>query len=117
MVHFALKTVLGGAALSKSAAVSDVDGRVTVDVHAGVVPGPLFVEAWIEDAQGNPIYKVSTSEVTVTTGVPIQDRFSISANTLNPEAWDYPESVPSDMKVTLLGALHSNTGWGTTNAD
>lgn len=100
VVHFALKTVLGGAALSKSAAVSDVDGRVTVEVHAGVVPGPLFVEAWIEDAQGNPIYKVSTSEVTVTTGVPIQDRFSISANTLNPEAWDY-DKEPVEITVSL----------------
>ena len=86
-VEFELSTEIGGLSLSNSSAVSDSEGLVQTTVNAGNVSTHVRVHATIADSY--PLVTVVSDELLVSTGLPDQNSISLSAETLNPEAWHY----------------------------
>ena len=84
-VDFALTATPGGLALADSSDTSDVDGFVTVTVNAGTVPTVVRVSASFTDS-GSDTISVFSDQLTVSTGLPEQSRFTIAAEMLNPQA-------------------------------
>ncbi|MGA1839202.1 MAG: hypothetical protein ACMUIU_01135 [bacterium] len=85
-VNFTLSTEIGGLSLSSSSAISNTEGLVQVTVKAGNIPTHVRVRATLAD---NPSITIVSDELAVGTGLPDQNSISISAETLNPEAWNY----------------------------
>ncbi|HHM05243.1 MAG TPA: DUF11 domain-containing protein [Gammaproteobacteria bacterium] len=85
-VTFSLNTTVGGLSLTPSSAVSDDSGLVQTVVQAGTVPTPVRVTATVSGT--TPEIGTQSDQLAVTTGIPDQDSLSVSATTLNPEAWD-----------------------------
>jgi len=83
-VNFSLTPVLaaGAPSLSITSASSDAGGEVAVSVTAGSTPTPVWVVATLD---GTPAIKSQSVALTVTTGLPTQDFFSLSASTHNIE--------------------------------
>ncbi|GAB4298832.1 MAG: hypothetical protein Fur0034_09970 [Desulfuromonadia bacterium] len=85
-VNFTLSPAFnGGAAISPASAVTDVSGLVTVVVSSGSIQSPLTVTATLDS---NPSLS-ATEQLSVTSGPPDDDSFSISAATLNIEAFNH----------------------------
>jgi hypothetical protein len=102
-----LSTTLGGITLTPSApvtAMSDVDGLVQVTVNAGTMSTPVRVTASTCSNSTTPctgtILSTQSNQLTVTTGIPAQSSFSLSASTLNIEGWQY-DGITSDLTVRL----------------
>ena len=90
LVNFDLSTWVGGIKLNNLSsgpvqATSDGSGLVSVTVSAGSVPTPVWVTASLADA---PTIVTQSTNVTISTGRPTQDRFSLSIGTFNIEGWD-----------------------------
>jgi len=83
-VTFSLNTDVGGILLSPVNAETDSNGLVQTVVNAGTVHTSVRVRA---DVDGESIFTQSNLLV-VSTGIPDQDSFSLSASTFNPEAWN-----------------------------
>ena len=75
----------GGVALSATSSTSDASGYVTVSVDSGTIPTPVWVVATVD---GTSI-KTQSNTLTITTGLPTQNFFSISTSTHNIEGWLY----------------------------
>jgi hypothetical protein len=75
----------GGITLSVTQATSDANGYVTTALTSGTVPTPVWVKATID---GTTLTSQSNT-LTITTGLPTQDFFSLSVQTYNIEGWNY----------------------------
>lgn len=86
-VSFALNTSVGGLQFSPGfdTAVSGSDGLIQTIIQSGTVATPVRVTATV-DATG---ITTQSDQLVVTTGIPDNNSFSLSAATLNPEAFDY----------------------------
>ena len=82
-VDFSLTTDVGGLKLLPSSAVSGDDGTVQTVVQAGTVHTPVRVTATV---RGTSV-ATQSAQLSVGTGLPDQDSFSLAIATLNPEAW------------------------------
>lgn len=85
-VSFGLSTTIGGITLtpaSPSTAVSDNNGLAVITVNAGVVSTPVRVTATAGALTSQ------SNQLTITTGIPDQDSFSLSATTHSIEGWNY----------------------------
>lgn len=87
LVDFELSTNIGNLSLSNDSASSDSEGLVQTTVNTGTVSTHIRVKATLRDA--DPTVSIVSDELLVSTGLPDQDSISISAETLNPEAWNY----------------------------
>lgn len=83
-VNFSLNTEVGGIILSQFNATSDSNGLVQTVVNAGTVNTSVRVRAELNEASS--IFTQS-SLLVISTGIPDQDSFSLSASTLNVEGW------------------------------
>jgi hypothetical protein len=86
IINFELSTEIGGLSLSNESAVSNSEGLVRVTVNAGNVSTHVRVHAALDS---NPLITVVSDELAVSTGLPDQNSISLSAEVLNPEAWNY----------------------------
>lgn len=84
LVNFSLSTTIGGIKLNDTTATSDASGVARVTVSAGTVPTPLWVKATLAD--DSTIVSQSTN-LSIVTGLPTQDRFSLALEALNIEGW------------------------------
>lgn len=89
-VSFDLSTRVGGIKLNNQTsgpvqATSDGSGLVSVTVSAGSVPTPVWVTATLVD---DPTIVTQSTNLTISTGRPTQDRFSLSIGTFNIEGWN-----------------------------
>ena len=85
LVNFSLNTKLGGLTLSSTSATSDpTTGYVVTNVIAGTVSTAVRVTA--TTAGG---LSTQSDQLVVSTGIPAQDSFSLSASTHNIEGWSY----------------------------
>jgi hypothetical protein len=92
-------TYLGSTAGTVSVREStDATGQVSVAVNAGTAPGPVQVQAVLV---GQPGINNVSNTLAVASGLPSQKAFSISAETLNIEGWDYDGM---NTKITLRAA-------------
>lgn len=75
-----------GVLLSATSQTSDANGEVSVSVTSGTVPTPVWVVATLAS---NPAIISQSNALTITTGLPTQDFFSLTVGTPNIEGWDY----------------------------
>jgi hypothetical protein len=85
-VAFALDSEVGGTALTSTNATSDATGRVQTVVQAGTVATSVRVTATVLDT--TPVISTQSSQLTITTGIPDADSFSLSVECSNVEAFD-----------------------------
>lgn len=89
---------------------TDAQGYVQVQVQSGTIPTPLWVIASIG---AGSIQRVTNSvQLAVSTGQPIQSRFSFSASALNLEAWSY-DGATSDLSIIAADAMGNPVPDGT----
>lgn len=75
-VNFALTTTVGDLTISNTSDISDLNGLVTVDVLSGNVSTSVAVIATLADLSAS----TQSSQLSVNTGFPDQDSFSLSAD-------------------------------------
>jgi hypothetical protein len=97
-VSFSLNTDVGGIQLQPAMASTNGSGMVQTVVTSGTVATPVRVTAVVDGT--DPLITSQSSTLVVSTGIPDQDSFSLSAEILNPEGWDYDGE-----KVTLVARL------------
>lgn len=83
IVTFALNNTSGGITLSTTQNTTNADGIVSTTVAAGTVATAVRVTATAD--QGATTSSAQSSALVITTGIPDQDSFSLSATTLNIE--------------------------------
>jgi hypothetical protein len=84
-VDFSLNTDVGGVDWSPKAAKTDSNGLVQTVVNSGTVHTSVRVRAELNE--DSSIFTQS-SLLVISTGIPDQDSFSLSASVFNPEAWN-----------------------------
>lgn len=100
-VSFALNTTIGGLFIDPATAETDSEGFAQTIVNSGSVPTAIRVTATVVDTN----ISTQSDKLTISSGVPDQDSFSISASILNPEAWNH-DGVP--ITITARLADHFN---------
>lgn len=87
MVDFSLTTRIGGITLFPISAATNEDGLATTVITAGNVPTSVRVDASIISVSGETL-KTQSSAINLTTGLPSQRTFTLSADILNVEGQD-----------------------------
>ncbi len=85
LVNFALNTNVGGIKIIPESATTDNNGLVQTVINSGTVATSVRVLATIDGS--DPQISSQSSLLVVSTGIPDQDSFSLSADILNPEGW------------------------------
>jgi len=83
-VVFSLNTAVGGISVDPGPITSDVNGNVITTVHAGTVATPVRVTATVQST--NPAISTQSNQLTVSTGIPTQNAFSLATSCHNVEA-------------------------------
>ena len=86
LVNFSLNTEVGGLDLFPEQALTNSEGQVSTRVTAGTVPTSIRVSAQVTTDQNDTI-QTQSDLLTVNTGLPDQDSFSLALSNLNPEAF------------------------------
>ncbi len=84
-VNFTLNTTVGGISVAPATAQSDAQGNVQTVVQGGTVATTVRVTATVQGV--TPVLATQSSQLTITTGIPDQDSFSLSVACANVEAW------------------------------
>ncbi|WP_321276021.1 Ig-like domain-containing protein [Thiomicrorhabdus indica] len=98
-VDFSLSTSVGGLSLSHYNAISDSNGEVSTVVNSGTIATPIRVMAEIT-LQSGQTAAIQSDLLTVTTGIPDQNSFSLSTETFAPESWRI-DGVTTNVTVRL----------------
>lgn len=85
-VQFSLNTTVGGITFAPASAQSDANGRVQTVVQGGTVATSVRVTATVQNV--TPAISTQSSQLTITTGIPDQDSFSLAVQCPNVEAWN-----------------------------
>jgi hypothetical protein len=95
--------------INKLSDTTDASGNVITTVNSGSVPTTFRVLATLPGTgtNGGPDISTLSDSIVVTTGLPVQRAFSLSAGTFNVEGWDY-DSAP-DKPATYIQALIADT--------
>lgn len=111
-VLFELNTNVGGIGFSPTQATTNNDGVVQTVVTTGTVATSVRVTATVDDNSALAITSQS-KQLIVSTGIPDQDSFTLSAEVLNAEGWD---RVGTEVKVTarMADAFNNPVPDGTT---
>jgi len=109
-VNFSLDTVVGGLTLNPTSATSDQNGLVQTVVQSGTVSTSVGVTA--TTSSGGNTYQTQSSQLVVTTGIPDQNSFSLSATVLAPEAWSF-DGVVSVITARLADRFNNPVPDGT----
>lgn len=104
-VSFQLLTTAGGVSLSVNSARSDVNGVVRTRVKSGTVPGSARVQATVI-ADTGPLISTVSSALSIGTGLPDSNSFSLSLSEFNPAAAATTDGIQVD--VTVRAADHFN---------
>ncbi len=94
-VNFSLNTDVGGVSLDPLWATTNNEGIVQTVVRTGTVATTVRVTGTIDGS--NPVISSQSSKLVISTGLPDQDSFSLSAEILNAEGWDVDGT---EVKVT-----------------
>lgn len=85
------------------------DGTVSVTVQAGSNPTSVWVLAKLKDST----LETQSSKLVISTGLPTQDRFSLSVGTHNIEGWGY-DGIQSSLTVYAFDRVGNPVPNGTT---
>jgi hypothetical protein len=117
IVNFSLSTTVGGITfangLTTSSAVSDAStGQAVVIVNSGTISTPVRVLATALSSSGATL-TTQSDQLTVTTGIPDQDSFSLSATTFNIEGLNF-DGVTTTFTARLSDHFSNPVPDGTT---
>jgi len=96
LIDFALNTTVGGITLQAANDTSDSLGRVQAIVQSGTVSTSVRVTATVNSTN----FSTQSAAIVISTGLPHQNSFSLSASQLNPRAWDQ-----DNVTVTITALL------------
>jgi len=91
VVNFTLNSDVGGIELIPTFATTNSDGIVQTVVNSGTVATSVRVKAEIDGS--DPAIVSQSSLLVVSTGIPDQDSFSLSADIANPEGWNIDGTI------------------------
>jgi hypothetical protein len=109
-VTFELSTDLGGINISPLTATTNANGEVQTVVNSGTVSTSIRVKATITGS--DPIISSQSNTLVLSTGIPDQDSFSLSASILNPEGWDI-DGTEVEVTARLADAFNNPAPDGT----
>jgi len=110
VVNFALNTDVGGVVIIPTSATTDNNGLVQTVINSGTVATTVRVQATIDGS--SPAISSQSSLLVVSTGIPDQDSFSLSANIFNPEAWR-PDGAEVEITARMADAFNNPVPDGT----
>ncbi|WP_299072325.1 Ig-like protein, group 1 [uncultured Paraglaciecola sp.] len=93
-VEFSITSNAGNLSLESYRAISDENGVVSTKLMAGTAPVSVRVNAKVVAASGETI-RTQSEALSITTGLPNQRSFTLSADVLNPEAGNYNGEIVS----------------------
>ncbi len=111
-VNFSLNTSTGGLSIEPTTGLTNSQGQVSTRVSAGSVPTAIRVTAEVDTGSGE-IVRTQSDLLSVNTGLPDQNSFSMSTTNLNPEAWNI-DSVTETIRVRLADTFNNPVPNGTT---
>jgi len=88
-VSFSVAPSTGGVSLALNSSVTNENGDVSVVVRSGSTNTVFSVVATTIGTDGTTEISTSSLPISVTTGIPDQDSFSIAADVINPGAYDF----------------------------
>ena len=109
-VNFVLNTDVGNVQLIPASATTNSEGIVQTVVNSGTVATSVRVQATIDSS--SPVISSQSSLLVVSTGIPDQDSFSLSASILNPEGWDI-DGTEVEVTARLADAFNNLAPDGT----
>lgn len=114
-VSFSLSTSTGGIKLDgvtngTVTKQTGSDGKVSVQVQSGTVPTPVWV---IASVAGNTSITTQSNKLSISTGRPSQQRFSLSLDKHNIEGWNY-DGVTTTATINAADRLGNPVPNGTT---
>lgn len=109
-VLFSLNTDTGNVELDPDFATTNAQGIAQTVVNSGTVSTSVRVTAIVDGS--SPEISSQSKLLVVSTGLPDQDSFSLSADNLNPEGWDY-DGVEVNVTARLADAFNNPVPDGT----
>ncbi len=110
-VNFKLTTTVGGLSLNAESAISNDQGEAFVTVLAGTISTPVRVTASVTKEDGS-LLSVQSDLLTVTTGIPDQNSFSLAVSKFAPEGFSY-DGETSIVSVALADRFNNPVPDGT----
>lgn len=114
-VRYKVSTEVGGISLSSTSSVTDADGVTSIQLNAGGVNVSVIVIASVEvdNGDGTTSTTSTTSDpIAILGGIPDQNSFSLSVQTLNPTSWDY-DGVTSVITIRAADRYNNQARDGT----
>lgn len=111
-VLFELNTIIGGVALTPAQATTNNEGIVQTVVTTGTVATSVRVTATVDD-DSTPVISSQSKQLIISTGIPDQDSFSLSAEVLNAEGWT-EENTEVKVTARMADAFNNPVPDGTT---
>ncbi|WP_434929935.1 hypothetical protein ACRWQM_10485 [Shewanella sp. HL-SH5] len=111
-VSFSLNTAVGGVAITPVIATTNNLGIVQTVVNTGTVATSLRVTAKVENG-AVPAISSQSKQLIVSTGIPDQDSFSLSAEFVNAEGWDI-DGTEVTITARMADAFNNPVPDGTT---
>lgn len=107
LVNFSLNTAPGGLTVYPTSATSDpITGNVVTNVTSGIFSTAVRVTAKTGSISSQ------SDQLLISTGIPAQDAFSLSASTHNIEAWSY-DGINTTLTARLADHFHNPVPDGT----
>ncbi|WP_353111281.1 Ig-like domain-containing protein [Salinisphaera dokdonensis] len=110
-VNFSLNTQVGGIELSNNQATTDSNGRASTTVSSGTVATSVRVTAQTVNVAGQTL-SAQSNALSITTGIPDNDSFTIGAETLNIEGGDR-NNVTTEVTALLADRFNNPVPDGT----
>jgi hypothetical protein len=110
-VTFSLNTSAGNLTIIPASSITNSFGLVTTKVNAGNVPTAVRVTASVTTAS-NQVIQTQSDLLSVNTGMPDQDSFSLASELLNPEADGY-DGTQVEITARLADAFNNPVPDGT----
>lgn len=111
-VDFALNTSTGGLSIEPLSGLTNSQGQVSTRVSAGNVPTAVRVTASTQGVDGEVI-RTQSDLLSVNTGLPDQNSFSLSSSLLNAEAFNV-DGVQATIVARLADSFNNPVPNGTT---
>lgn len=107
-IVFSLNSMIGGLSINPTEATTDQEGIVQTIVSSGSVPTSVRVTATVTSTA----ISTQSDQLTIESGAPDQDSFSISASILNPQSWE-TDGVPITFTARLADHFNNPAPDGT----
>lgn len=111
-VNFTLGNSYNDVELARDSNVTDSAGMVSAIVNSGTTHAIAIVNATTLASDGQTIIRTSSQPISITTGLPVQKGFSISAKTFNPAAYNV-DGVEVEITVRATDAFGNFVPSGT----